>query len=270
MKPNIVPNKKLSIITINLNNKPGLEKTFESIFAQTRKNFELIVVDGGSTDGSRAVIRKYTHRITKWVSEKDSGIYNAMNKGIAMASGQYCLFLNSGDLLYDLKSLDRILANNPESDIFYGDVIVETPGITSYKKKNQHNPTSFFLFSDMICHQVMFIKKSLFENYGFYDETFKIAADYEFLLRAVLKHQSSICYYPVTIARFSSDGISNGIISGKILKNERRTAQKIYFSRFRYAIYLFLNFIKKSANKLFKCIEIYYKMKKKNLFTHSQ
>jgi len=114
---------KLSIITVNLNNKSGLQKTIDSVISQTYKDFEWIIIDGGSTDGSKELIEQYSQYITYWISEPDKGIYNAMNKGIVQAKGEYLQFLNSGDALYDKYVLDKILkATNITSDIITGSI----------------------------------------------------------------------------------------------------------------------------------------------------
>lgn len=100
---------KLSIITINFNNEKGLKKTLESVSIQTYKNFEFIIIDGGSTDNSVNIIKEYQPIITYWLSEPDKGIYNAMNKGIAQAHGEYCIFMNSGDTFYDASTIEKSL-----------------------------------------------------------------------------------------------------------------------------------------------------------------
>ena len=109
---------KLSIITINYNNLAGLQKTIESVVSQTFRDFEWIVIDGGSVDGSRELIERYANSFSYWVSEPDKGIYNAMNKGIVVAKGDYLLFLNSGDWLCDEMALERSFSHHPTKDIF--------------------------------------------------------------------------------------------------------------------------------------------------------
>ena len=108
---------KLSIITINLNNAQGLEKTIKSVVSQTYSDYEYIIIDGASTDGSVDVIQEYRNKITYWVSEPDTGIYNAMNKGILKATGEYCQFLNSGDILVDNNVTERMLSDMPDCSI---------------------------------------------------------------------------------------------------------------------------------------------------------
>ena len=107
---------KLSIITINYNNKNGLQKTIDSVISQTFKDFEWIIIDGGSTDGSKELIEKYSQHITYWVSEPDKGIYNAMNKGIKVAKGEYLFFLNSGDYLVQPNTINQIFTQSPNTD----------------------------------------------------------------------------------------------------------------------------------------------------------
>ena len=121
---------KLSIITVNLNNMEGLQKTCDSIISQTFKNFEWIVIDGGSADGSKELIEEYGSNISYWVSEPDKGIYNAMNKGIKVAKGEYLYFLNSGDYLFDSNALSDVFLDNPKEDIVYGFVAREHSGRT--------------------------------------------------------------------------------------------------------------------------------------------
>ena len=112
--------KKVSVITVNYNNADGLKRTLESLFAQTFTDYESIVIDGGSTDGSREIIENFADRITYWVSEPDGGIYHAMNKGIRQATGLYYNFMNSGDLFEDPTVLENIFASDPTEDILFG------------------------------------------------------------------------------------------------------------------------------------------------------
>src|SRR6478735_1115877 len=114
---------QLSIITINYNNLQGLQKTIESVVSQSFKDFEYIIIDGGSTDGSKVLIEKYSESITYWVSEKDNGIYPAMNKGIQVANGEYLLFLNSGDWFYENTTLSMAIPMLRPFDIVYGNTM---------------------------------------------------------------------------------------------------------------------------------------------------
>src|SRR6476620_8472507 len=128
-------NKKISIITINYNDKEGLKKTIESVISQTFKDFEFLVIDGNSSDGGKDVLEQYKAHIDYCVSEPDTGVYNAMNKGIRAATGDFVLFLNSGDLLYKNDILGRVNASiDNEYGIYYGDVIVQKPSSRRHKK----------------------------------------------------------------------------------------------------------------------------------------
>ena len=175
---------KLSIITVNLNNRDGLQRTIDSVVGQTFTDYEWIVIDGGSTDGSRELIEQYADRFAYWVSEPDKGIYNAMNKGIAHAKGEWLQFLNSGDWLYENTTLEKVFEKNYEADVLFGDSIY-------IRKENsfQHicpDPlTLSFLYSDFLNHQSTFYKKTVFDSYS-YDETNRIYSDWQLSLELVL------------------------------------------------------------------------------------
>lgn len=189
----------LSIITINYNNVKGLEKTIESVINQTFIDYEYIVIDANSTDGSKEIIEKYADKITYWVSEPDKGIYNGMNKGIGLAKGEYCLFLNSGDRLINTNVLLHIFKMNYSQDIVYFDIKTDK-GIIKYPRKLNFN----LFFTGTICHQATLIKLSLFEEMGNYNEEIKIVADWEFFCKAILlnkefkKGKEILSYYDLT------------------------------------------------------------------------
>ncbi len=214
----------LSIITINLNNKTGLERTMQSVFNQSYTDFEYIIIDGCSTDGSIDVLNGYEEKITYWVAEKDNGIYNAMNKGIVKAKGEYCLFLNSGDYLYDNYVLENIFIGNPTEDILYGNVLIDFEKYQTLKILPQ-KITLFFLFKDTICHQVAFISKKLFDKIALYQESFQIASDYDFFLKAFIQHNCSSKYYDLTISVYNTNGISSKYEFAELIKKERNLIQ---------------------------------------------
>jgi glycosyltransferase involved in cell wall biosynthesis len=210
---------KLSIITINKDNAPGLEKTIQSVVEQTFDDFEYIVIDGASSDGSVEIIKKYADRITYWVSEPDAGIYNAMNKGIKKAQGDYCLFLNSGDYLINsntIKDVFEEIGNCPESDIYYSD------------HQNQDNTIIFlprllnieFLISYSISHPNSIIKNELFLKHGFYNENFEIVSDWAFFLSEFWIHKSRFTYIKTHIALFDANGISSTQVEKDHLERE--------------------------------------------------
>ena len=165
-------NPTLSIITINRNNALGLENTIKSIENQTYKNFELIIIDGNSTDESVNIIKQHLPIVNYWISEPDKGIYNAMNKGIAKAIGTFCLFLNSGDCLAKNDSLEVFSKNLTENiDIYYGNIKYEND-LKEYIFNDQLSILDFV--NDSIGHGASFIKTNLFKEFGNYNEENKI------------------------------------------------------------------------------------------------
>lgn len=214
---------KLSIITVNLNNKVGLQKTIDSVISQTFKDFEWIVIDGGSTDGSKELIEKYSDYITYWVSEPDKGIYNAMNKGIRVAKGEYLLFLNSGDELYDVGVLSNIFSNDWNVDILTGQVERKD----NHKLLRKYDKSVFMqLYSDTINHQGSFIKRTLFKD-RLYDESLKIVSDWKFWIESVILGNASIIIIDTIISKQDMGGISSHRID--VLRKERLTLHNSFF-----------------------------------------
>jgi glycosyltransferase involved in cell wall biosynthesis len=222
--------KKISIITINYNNASGLEKTLKSVFSQTYINFESIVVDGGSNDSSLKIIDSYD-KITKWVSEKDNGIYHAQNKGISLSTGEYCLFLNSGDELTSPDVLEKVSVHLAGVGILYGDIVtIDKKGI----KKSLTSPETIDVYQLMIStvwHPSAFIKSSLFRDFGGYNEEFKITGDYEFFIRTILKNNVSTQHVNLRIAIFDLGGRSNLTEFDEEQKIERKKSWELNFTQ---------------------------------------
>lgn len=215
--------KKLSIITINYNNLDGLKRTVESVANQTWQNFEYIIIDGNSTDGSKDVIEANTHNINYCVSEPDTGIYNAMNKGIAQAKGEYVFFLNSGDDFVDSESLEYIIQYLTGEDFIYFN-INQVDENNHVKVKQVPSELSFsYLYHDLPPHQSTFIKKRLFNDYGNYDESLKIVADWKFLILALLKLNATYKHIDNVFTNFYLGGISSNQESFKLMQAERET-----------------------------------------------
>ncbi len=196
---------KLSIITVNKNNAEGLERTIQSVINQTFKNFEYIIIDGASNDGSVEVIKKYANKIDYWISEPDTGIYNAMNKGIKVAKGEYLLFLNSGDWLVNENVLGEVFSIGFDEDIVYGDLLVDGKWIKKYPDKLSFT----YFFKDTLPHPASFIKKEVFNYVGSFNESFAIASDYDFFLKALIKYNVSYLHLNFVIAVFITNGISS-------------------------------------------------------------
>jgi glycosyltransferase involved in cell wall biosynthesis len=199
---------KISIITVNYNNLEGLKKTIESISSQTWQEFEHIIIDGGSTDGSVANIESNAQLFKYWVSEPDKGVYHAMNKGIAKASGEYLLFLNSGDHFYNHKVLEKnhyVLTNY---DLIYFNMYVSGENKKFIKEYPDTLSFAYFL-KDNLPHPSIFIKKELFQTVGLFKEDFKIVSDWKFFIDSVCKYNASYLHVNNTLTTFYLDGISS-------------------------------------------------------------
>lgn len=201
---------KLSIITINLNNVEGLRKTIESVVFQTFTDFEYIVIDGASMDGSVEAIKEYADRITYWASEPDKGIYNAMNKGILKATGEYCLFLNSGDWLVDKKVLEDFHNAKFIEDIISGNLLLWNNGTHILREAILKENLEFdHFYNNRIPHPSTFIKRNLFTQYGLYNEQYKIVSDWEFFIICLLLNNCNYQHFNRTISYYDMTGISS-------------------------------------------------------------
>jgi glycosyltransferase involved in cell wall biosynthesis len=228
---------KLSVITINYNDAEGLETTISSLTCQRFRDFEHIVVDGGSTDESVDVIKRHESFIARWVSEKDRGIYHAQNKGWQMANGEYLLFLNSGDSLVSEDTLEQAFTMVNRSDIVYGDLIIVEPDGSEKRRSMPDRMGVMHLYKDTIWHPASFIKSRLFREYGGYDEHFRIVADYEFFCRMILQKKASYQHIGLPVARFQATGISSDPAKKTPLEAERREVQNRYMNPFLLAAF---------------------------------
>lgn len=221
--------KKITIITINYNNLEGLKRTVESIVNQTWQEFEYVVIDGGSTDGSAAYIESKSENIDYWVSESDKGIYNAMNKGIVKATGEYLLFLNSGDHLFE----DKVLEQN-HSFLGLEDIIYFNLNVVNNKKKFVKMYPEELLFSyfvnDTLPHPATFIKASLFDKVGLYDENLRIVSDWKFFIESICKFNSSYKKINEIVSTFYLDGLSSEFQNKNLIVEEKH---KVLNSEFR-------------------------------------
>lgn len=201
---------KLSIITINRNNAEGLRKTIESVVAQTFTDFEYIVIDGASTDESVKVIKQYEDKITYWVSEPDNGIYNAMNKGIVKAHGEYLQFLNSGDYYAD-KNVVKNVQSYLDKDIVYGGIICVDKNMEKVRLSlyNKQEPSLLDFYDSFFLHPSSFIRRGLFDVVGPYDENLSIVADWKWFLQAIVIKNVQIKYFDVDVVCFDMNGVSS-------------------------------------------------------------
>lgn len=217
----------VSIITINRNNASGLKKTMQSVLDQSFKEFEYVVVDGASTDGSVEVIGEFAPLLgdkLKWISEPDKGIYNAMNKGIRMAGGDYVEFLNSGDCLASDDVVGRMmdaLGKEQIPSIMYGNMIKVFPDGHRFKDLCFAGREISFLgfYTGTLNHSPAYIRKSLFEKYGMYDESLRIVSDWKWYLLAIIFGEEKPVYTDIDVTLFDMTGISE---MNKVLEKAER------------------------------------------------
>ena len=207
-QPNLLSDIKLSIITISLNSEEDIEKAILSVADQTYQNKEHILIDGGSQDSTVDIIKKYNDHLSYWVSEPDSGIADAFNKGINKATGDYILFINSDDFLINDKSLQSICDSiQDQLDYYIFEVMSVFPDKTRKLMPNRNFGFSTY-FKMGSCHQGHVISRKLFEKYGSYDNSFKIGMDYDFVLRVMSQGIESRSV-DVTISCMGQAGISS-------------------------------------------------------------
>ena len=221
-----------SIITVCLNASESLLQTIDSVLMQKFIDFEIIIKDGGSTDGFFEKVPD-DKRILK-VQQKDTGIYEAMNQALEYANGQYALFLNAGDFFYDssiLGSFYEAIINNKTPGLIYCDY--KTTGIGEYVQ-SPPKLTNFFLFRTMLCHQVCIIKREFYESLGYFDTTFRVDADYDFLLRLLIVQKAKYLHISMLGIISTSNGFS--FQNKNLAKKEVEIIRKKYFKD-KYSFY---------------------------------
>jgi putative colanic acid biosynthesis glycosyltransferase len=211
-------NPKISIVTVVYNAKDDLEKTIQNIVNQTYKNIEYIVIDGGSKDGTVDIIKNHEDKIDSWISEQDGGIYDAMNKGIAIATGDFINFMNAGDIFFDEKSLEKVvLKMDSNSKTYFGRAKTEDRDISwiypSYKFDNKN--IDIWLKSSLPNHQTMFFPKQFYKNYR-YNLKYKIGSDSDYKFQA--QKECGFCFIDEVIAVFELGGISTHMQSLRVTK----------------------------------------------------
>lgn len=206
---------KLTVITINRNNAAGLKKTLQSVLLQNIMDFEYVVVDGASSDESVEVIKEYEGLFgsrLKWISEPDKGIYNAMNKGIGMASGEYVQFLNSGDCLVSEDVAEKMfnaLENSGNPSILYGNMLKDMPdGLLRDKCFAGQEISLLGFYIGTLNHSPAYIRKSLFDKYGLYDESLRIVSDWKWYMKAIIFGDEKPVYTDLDVTLFDMNGIS--------------------------------------------------------------
>lgn len=215
---------KVSIITIAYNNLEGLKVTYESIRRQTFSDYEWLVVDGGSTDGTKQFLEEHDSELAYWCSEPDKGVYNAQNKGTRHATGEYCIYMNSGDSFFADDVLEKVFDSQTDADVIYGNwMLVFQNGKTRLGVAPEVADIAYF-FDDNMCHQSMLIRRSAVLERP-YDESFRIYADWEEWLALVVTGKT-FRKIDMTICNFMVGGISTGDNASETLKQERKAEIK--------------------------------------------
>jgi glycosyltransferase involved in cell wall biosynthesis len=218
---------RVSVITVCFNSAKTILNTIESVLSQEYPNVEYIIIDGGSTDGTLDIVQKYKDKITKVVSEVDKGIYDAMNKGINLASGEIIGFLNADDIYTNENVLNTIAETmkNKSIDACYADLVF----VNNHNKIVRKYNSSLFKPSLINCgwmpaHPTLYVRRRVFELYGGFKTNYKIAADFEFVARVLGKYAVSAKYIPEVLIKMRQGGVStknlksNWIISKEIVK----------------------------------------------------
>ena len=222
---------KLSIVTINYNNAEGLRRTLASVSEQTYRDIEHIIIDGGSTDGSVDIIKEYAYanpskdpflkHTIKWVSEKDNGIYNAMNKGLRKATGAYIEILNSGDVLAAPDVTDRMVREVEKEEypaVLYGNMLKSYDGKTIIHRdtcgSGMYTPESFlYFYNGTLNHDCAYIRRDLFDKFGLYNEEMKICSDWEWYVKAIALGGEKPIYTNIDVTIFDMNGVSESSFS---------------------------------------------------------
>lgn len=236
--------QKISVITVSYNAEDVIEKTILSIINQTYKNYEYIIVDGNSTDGTIDIIKKYESKITYWESSPDNGIYDAMNKAVFKSSGDYCIFMNAGDYFYNKTVLSNIFSQDYIEDILSG--IAQTIIRKWYPPKN-NNLTLFYLIVNGFCHQATFIKRELLLKRP-YDTNYKIISDSKFFIETIIQDNASYLELSEIICFYDNTGISSNRL------RHRQEFNKMLSNVIPQRIYLDYKLLSKYNNPLFKML----------------
>lgn len=211
--------KKISIITINYNNQEGLRRTIESVIHQTFRDYEYIIIDGGSTDGSVEVIKEYSDFISYWISEPDKGIYHAMNKGVKIATGEYCNFMNSGDQFYHIDVLEKIFSFPHTADIIAGITVDDENNQPILNSIANNEISMYFFYSGTLGHQATFTKRTLLIKHP-YDENLKIVSDWYFFIQNIIFNNCTFQAINHIVVKREKNGIS--MVQEELHQQERK------------------------------------------------
>ena len=236
---------KISIITVAYNSNKTIGDAINSVLSQTYENIEYIIIDGGSADGTVEVIQSYRDKISRFISEPDNGIYDAMNKGISKATGDIIGFLNSDDIYADTEVLAKIanVFKDPKVDAIYADLVYVTQDNSRIVRYWKSKPFLKGDFAKGWCpaHPTFYVRKSAIERLGSFDQSYKLAADMEFMLRYLEQGQLGVVYIPHVLVRMRLGGASNQSLKSIVEQNQEIFAalrkNKIPFSKGLFAVY---------------------------------
>lgn len=215
---------KVSIITVVRNNKETIRDAIESVLNQTYKDIEYIVIDGASTDGTVEVIKSYEESIAKFISERDNGLYDAMNKGLALASGDIVGILNSDDFYIDEFVIERVVKEfkSRHVDSVFGDLVYIKPDnldkTVRYYDSGHFNPKKF-AYGWMPAHPTFFVKNDVYKKYGLFRVDLKIAADFDLLVRFLYTHKISYGYIKKVLVKMRTGGVSTSGFKSLVVLN---------------------------------------------------
>lgn len=245
---------KLTIITVCLNAADTIDKTLKSIISQSFKNIELIIFDGKSEDNTVDIIKKYKDNIAFFQSAKDDGVYDAMNRALEKASGDYVLFFNAGDTFCSedvLENAMKVISENADYDFVFGwSKCIDKNAVCTRTDKYDNYKNKTFFADNNICHQAIFYKISLFSNDKYDTQNFKIYADWDFNVRCVKLKKAKILPLNFEICNFLIGGISTNMQNSKIFEAERRLILKKYF-KIRYFLYQIDRFMLKTFKSIY-------------------
>ncbi|RZL62144.1 MAG: glycosyltransferase [Pedobacter sp.] len=203
------PSAVLSVITVVYNDQQNIERTILSVINQTYKNIEYIIIDGVSTDGTLEILHKYKNSISQLISEPDKGIYDAMNKGLSLATGDYVLFMNSGDEIYSTRTVEDVYASADDADIYYGETEMIDSQLKSLGRRRHKAPLNFtwksFKYGMSISHQAIYVKRSLTVPYN--HSKYQLSADIDWILN-IAKRSSRIVNVKQYVAKYLVGGMS--------------------------------------------------------------
>ncbi|WP_417336302.1 glycosyltransferase family 2 protein [Halobacteriovorax marinus] len=215
---------KVSIVTVVWNNKDTIQRAIDSVLSQSYDDIEYIIIDGQSTDGTIDLVQSYGNKIDKFVSEPDNGIYDAMNKGVSLASGDVVGILNSDDFYVDEFVIEKVLdAFKREGvDSVYADLsFINSKGSVVRTFCSKYFHIDRFAYGIMPAHPTFFVKSKIYQKYGGYRKDYKLAADYEILIRFLYKKKISSFYLPEVIVKMEMGGASTGSLKSVLINNNR-------------------------------------------------